>query len=83
MKKAEGLNTACSKQRSKDKKTGKNVKHNIYPNTNSSHFADLKTKIAMNYKSNSIRLYEIGFICIIGKCTAYTLNLNLLSNQKQ
>ena len=42
MKKAEGLNTACSKQRSKDKKTEKNVKHNIYPNTNSSHFADLK-----------------------------------------
>lgn len=29
MKKAEGLNTACSEQRSKDKKTD-NVKHNIH-----------------------------------------------------
>lgn len=36
----------------------------------------------MNYKTNSIRIYEIG-LSYRKKCTAYALKLNLLSNQKQ
>lgn len=36
----------------------------------------------MNYKTNSIRMYGID-LSYRKRCKAYTLKLNLLSNQKQ